>query len=287
LDLVLLKTIHCLILERGLRMLYRFRKVWVITLLGLVIAISSWAEDAAKQPTPAPAATSAPAPAAQNQPATEVKAEQSEDIKSSNTAPQSAPVTQVSDDTNTMNEAYSIQIKNLEEKVNELKERVFRSKARLTLLQETVLMGKIAGAKINLLFSNEMGSSFKIESVSFSLDGTQIFSKINQDGSLENTDVFDILPSSSMVPGNHTISAYLVYRGNGFGLFSYLNQYKFKVKSSYTFYVEEGKITKVKVVAYEKGSLTTDLKDRPAVRFDVEIKPVVEEKKAVPVSSKQ
>jgi len=148
-------------------------------------------------------------------------------------------------------------------------------------------MGKIAGAKINLLFSNEMGSSFKIESVSFSLDGTQIFSKINQDGSLENTDVFDILPSSSMVPGNHTISAYLVYRGNGFGLFSYLNQYKFKVKSSYTFYVEEGKITKVKVVAYEKGSLTTDLKDRPAVRFDVEIKPVVEEKKAVPVSSKQ
>lgn len=286
-DLVLLKTIYCLILERGLRMLYRFRKVWVITLLGLVIAISGWAEDAAKQPTPAPAATSAPAPAAQNQPATEVKAEQSEDIKSSNTAPQSAPATQMSDDTNTMNEAYSIQIKNLEEKVNELKERVFRSKARLTLLQETVLMGKIAGAKINLLFSNEMGSSFKIESVSFSLDGTQIFSKINQDGSLENTDVFDILPSSSMVPGNHTISAYLVYRGNGFGLFSYLNQYKFKVKSSYTFYVEEGKITKVKVVAYEKGSLTTDLKDRPAVRFDVEIKPVVEEKKAVPVSSKQ
>ncbi len=218
---------------------------------------------------------------------TEVRTEQSsDDIKSSDSAYQIAPKAQVGDETGVMSEAYTIQIKNLEEKVNELKERVFRSKARLTLLQETVLMGKISGAKINMVFSNEMGSSFKIESVSFSLDGTQIFSKINQDGALENNDIFEILPSSSMVPGNHTVSVYLVYRGNGFGIFSYLNQYKFKVKSSYTFYVEEGKLTKVKIVAYEKGSLTTDLKDRPAVRFDVEIKPVVEEKKSIPVSSK-
>ncbi len=222
----------------------------------------------------------------QNQPATEVIGEQPDEVKASDTAAKPAANAQQVDNANVMNEAYSIQIKNLEEKVNELKERVFRSKARLTLLQETVLMGKVSGARINLIFNNEMGSSFKIESVSFSLDGTQIFSKVNQDGSLENTDVFEILPSSSMVPGNHTISVYLVYRGNGFGLFSYLNQYKFKIKSSYTFYVEEGKITKVKIVAYEKGSLTTDLKDRPAVRFDVEVKPVVEEKKAAPVSSK-
>lgn len=217
----------------------------------------------------------------------EVKTEQAVDeVKTSDSAPQAAPKAQMGEETNVMSEAYAIQIKNLEEKVNELKERVFRSKARLTLLQETVLMGKITGAKINIVFNNQMGSSFKIESVSFSLDGTQIFSRVNQDGSLENTDIFEILPSSSMVPGNHTINAYLVYRGNGFGLFSYLNQYKFKIKSSHTFYVEEGKITKVKVVAYEKGSLTTDLRDRPAVRFDVEIKPVIEEKKSTPVSSK-
>ncbi|MCX7944657.1 MAG: dihydrolipoamide acetyltransferase [Deltaproteobacteria bacterium] len=222
----------------------------------------------------------------QTQVATDIKAEQPDDVKSSETSSQSASKPQMGDDTNVINEAYTIQIKNLEEKVNELKERVFRSKARLTLLQETVLMGKISGAKMNMVFSNEMGASFKLESMSFSLDGTQIFSKVNQDGSLENTDVFEILPPSSMVPGNHTVSVYLVYRGHGFGLFTYLNQYKFKVKSSYTFYVEEGKITKVKVVAYEKGNLATDLKDRPAVRFDVEIKPVVDEKKSIPVSAK-
>ncbi len=257
-----------------------YKKAFSIAkLLIVIIAVGTFSTVVLAQDVPPKSST-------QGQQSTDVKSEQTDEIKTSDTASQVAPKVQSGDDANVMNEAYTIQIKNLEEKVNELKERVFRSKARLTLLQETVLMGKISGAKINMLFDNEMGSSFKIESVSFSLDGTQIFSKVNQDGSLENTETFEILPSSSMVPGNHTVSVYLVYRGNGFGLFSYLNQYKFKIKSSYTFYVEEGKITKVKVVSYEKGSLTTDLKDRPAVRFDVEIKPVVEENRTTPVSAK-
>lgn len=258
-------------LERGLRMKFN---IPILIILFILLPLMAFAQNTTENK------------ANQNQPVTEVKSEQVDEVKATDTTSKPVSNAQPVDDANVMNEAYSIQIKNLEEKVNELKERVFRSKARLTLLQETVLMGKISGAKINLIFNNEMGSSFRLESISISLDGTQIFSKVNQDGSLESTDMFEILPPSSMVPGNHTVSIYLVYKGNGFGLFSYLNQYKFKVKSSYTFYVEEGKITKVKMVAYEKGSLTTDLKDRPAIRFDVEVKPVVEEKKAPPVSSK-
>ncbi|HEY1908155.1 MAG TPA: dihydrolipoamide acetyltransferase, partial [Myxococcaceae bacterium] len=46
---------------------------------------------------------------------------------------------------------------------------------------------------------------------------------------------------------------------------------KFTVSSSYTFSAEPGKVTTVKVVGYEKGGITTDLKDRPAVRYDVEV----------------
>jgi hypothetical protein len=63
---------------------------------------------------------------------------------------------------------------------------------------------------------------------------------------------------------------YLEYRGNGFGVFNYLNDYRFKVKSSYTLVAEDGKQTTVKIVAFEKGGATADLKDRPAVRYDVE-----------------
>jgi hypothetical protein len=63
----------------------------------------------------------------------------------------------------------------------------------------------------------------------------------------------------------------MVYRGNGYGVFSYLEGYKFKVQSSHTFNAEGGKVTTVKIVGFEKGGLTSDLKDRPAVRYDLEV----------------
>ena len=43
------------------------------------------------------------------------------------------------------------------------------------------------------------------------------------------------------------------------------------MQSSYSFNAEGGKATVVKIVGYENGNLTTDLKDRPAVRYDVEV----------------
>ena len=70
------------------------------------------------------------------------------------------------------------------------------------------------------------------------------------------------------MPGNHTVSVVMVYRGNGFGIFSYLRGYVFTLRSSHTFTAEEGKQVRVKVTGYEKGGLITDLKDRPDIRFE-------------------
>lgn len=74
-----------------------------------------------------------------------------------------------------------------------------------------------------------------------------------------------------MTPGNHQVSVQLVYRGHGYGLFSYLEGYKFRVQSSSAFSVEPGKVTTVKVVGFEKGGMTAELEDRPAVRYDVDV----------------
>ncbi len=56
--------------------------------------------------------------------------------------------------------AYNVKVRDLERKVNELKEQVFRSKARLNLLKETVLHGVIAGARSAIVFKNEMGGMY-------------------------------------------------------------------------------------------------------------------------------
>jgi hypothetical protein len=73
------------------------------------------------------------------------------------------------------------------------------------------------------------------------------------------------------VPGNHNISVQMLFQGQGYGFFSYVKGYKFKVKSSYTFTAEEGKVITVKIVGFERGGITTSLEERPAIRYDIQI----------------
>lgn len=163
--------------------------------------------------------------------------------------------------------AYQMKVTELESRVNALKEKIFRSKTRLAILKESVLSSSIAGAEAQILHRNEMGSSFKLEKVSYSLDGTPIRSLVDQDGNLDDKEELEIL-SGPIVPGNHTVAVVMTYRGNGYGIFSYLKGYVFNLRSSHTFRAEEGKLVQVKVIGYEKGGVTTDLKDRPDVRFE-------------------
>ena len=164
-------------------------------------------------------------------------------------------------------DAYRIKINQLQGRVNSLKEKIFRTKTRLAILKENLLSTSIAGAEARLMHRNEMGSSFNLEKVIYSLDGTPIYSKVDDDGDLDDAKKLQIF-DGPIVPGNHTLSVVMVYRGNGFGIFSYLRGYVFTLRNSHTFHAEEGKRIQVSVVGYEKGGMTTDLKDRPDIRFE-------------------
>jgi hypothetical protein len=161
---------------------------------------------------------------------------------------------------------YTVRLRDLEDRINRLKEQIFRSKARLSLLAETVLDRKIAGSKAVIVFKNEMGGSFRLVKATFLLDGGPIFNKSDEGGNLAERDVISLYDGPVM-PGEHTLSAVLHYRGHGYGIFSYLRGYSFKTRSSRTFTVNEGKAMKLEVVGYEKGGVTTPLEDRPDVRY--------------------
>lgn len=169
----------------------------------------------------------------------------------------------------TADEAFSTRVKTLEEQVVDLKEKIFRTKARLLLLQETVLGGDLSsGARAVIFHRNEMGSQFILESVAYALDGAPIFTKVDANGDLDKREEFEIF-NGRIVPGNHQIAVRMVYRGHGYGIFSYLEGYKFKLQSNQTFNAEGGKVTTVKVVGFEKGGITSDIKDKPAIRYDI------------------
>src|SRR5207237_963177 len=166
--------------------------------------------------------------------------------------------------------AYTVRLRTLEKNVNELKEQIFRTKARINLLKETVLGGVIGASRAIIRHKNEMGSSYRLIQAVYALDGVQIFSKADESGRLSEMGEFDVY-NGAIQPGSHTLSVVMLYQGNGFGVFSYLKGYKFKVRSSYNFVAGEAKTTGITVVGYEKGNLTTDMNDRPQVDFRVNV----------------
>jgi hypothetical protein len=175
-------------------------------------------------------------------------------------------------------DAFDARVETLEGQVDDLKEKVLRTKARLLLLQETVLGGDLSsGAQAVIVQDNEMGAAFQLESVTYALDGAPVFAKLDEKGDLAGSHELQIF-SGRIVPGQHQLAVKLVYKGHGFGVFSYLEGYKFKLISSYAFSVEPGKRTTLKVVGYDKGGITTALKDRPAIRYETKVG--IEEKPA-------
>lgn len=161
---------------------------------------------------------------------------------------------------------YAVRLRDLEQRINELKEQIFRSKARLSLLAETVLQGVVAGAQAVIVHENRMSSSYRLVKAVYALDGARIFSKADEEGSLgerRDLDIYD----GSIVPGEHTVTVNLEYRGNGYGIFSYLKGYRFRVRSNYSFTAPEGKAITIRVVGYEKGGPTAPLEERPAIRY--------------------
>ncbi len=235
---------------------------------GLLAVVALWSVGAQAQtggkgtsPKAAPAAAAA-APA--GAPATTPAAGATTTV----TEPAATPATPPGN-AQTADEAFATRVKTLEEQVVDLKEKIFRTKARLVLLQETVLGGNVTeSARAILYHRNEMGSQFVLESVAYALDGGPIFTKVDNNGDLDKREEFEIF-DGRIVPGNHQIAVRMVWRGSGFGMFSYMEGYKFKLQSSTTFTAEAGKATTVKVVGYDKGNITTEVKDRPGIRYDI------------------
>ncbi len=158
-------------------------------------------------------------------------------------------------------------LRTVEQEVNSLKERVFRSKATLQLLRELVIEGASLGSRLVLWHVDRMGPAYSTESIPYFLDGKNIFAKLDPSGSLNETDEFQVV-DRSLPPGPHSLQVNVGLRGNGYGVFSYLKTYTFKVQSSYTFEIDDGRMTALSVVLDDKGGLVRRFVDRPSVSYE-------------------
>ena len=168
---------------------------------------------------------------------------------------------------------YAVRLRDLEQRVDELKDQIRRSHTRLALLSDTILGGGAAGSRSEVEFKNEMSSAFQLARALFVIDGQVQYNRQDDSGALADQKEIPVY-SGSVPPGDHTIQVALTFQGNGYGVFSYLRGYKFEVKSSHSFTAVEGKTISVIATAFEKGGVTTPLEQRPSVEWQEKLQPL-------------
>jgi hypothetical protein len=162
----------------------------------------------------------------------------------------------------------SVRLRRLEQRVQALKERAWRAKARVGMLKESVLGGGV-GALAQITHKNDMGASYRLVKLVYSLDGVQVFARTDEAAeSLYKTGNFEIF-TGPISPGTHTISVVAVYRGHGYGVFKYLDEFVVQARGTHSFTAGEGKTARVDASGYEKGGPTTPFDKRPAIDFKV------------------
>jgi hypothetical protein len=224
--------------------------------LASVVAIWLAAPSAFSQTTPEPAKPAAAPAAAPATPAASPAAAAPKSTAPKNKAVKSAASSQ-----------YDNKLRELEEKVVGLKERIYKTKTRLLLLKERILNDVIAEAKAIVVHSDEMGPSFKLQRVIYHLDGDKVYYQDENSGKLEGKDRFEVY-SANVLPGNHILSVEMTYRGDS-SVFTYMKDYVFRLRANFTFYATKGKITRVESVGYKKGDITWELTKRPSITFRV------------------
>jgi hypothetical protein len=208
---------------------------------------------------PAAAASSAPtaAPAAPTATATVVPTAPTAAPTAAATAAPAAPADGAT---------YSVRLRDLQQRIDQLKEQIRRSHTRLSLLSDTILSSGAAGSRASIQFENKLSNLFQVTKALVVLDGAVQYNKSDRSGVLGEQKTIPIF-NGSIPPGDHLVQVLVNLRGNGYGVFSYLRGYKFEVRSSHSFTAVEGKSTRLRVIAYEKGGATTPLEERPAVRY--------------------
>jgi hypothetical protein len=162
---------------------------------------------------------------------------------------------------------YHIKLRNLEQKVDALKEQIRRSHTRLSLLSDTILSGASGGAKAVINFDNELSGAWRLVEAVFVLDGAIQYKKSDDTGILNAQREIPIF-EGSIPSGDHTLQVMFTLKGQGFGVFSYMKGIEATVKSSRSFTLSEGKVLELKTTLWEKGGPTTPVDEQPSIRFD-------------------
>lgn len=178
-------------------------------------------------------------------------------------------------------ETYRVRLRDLEQRVDELKEQIRRSHTRLSLLSDTILSGASGGARAEIEFINDLSGAWHVVEAVFVLDGAVQYKKADDTGVLAKQKRIPIF-SGSIPTGDHTLQVLLKLKGHGFGVFSYLRGMEANLTTDHSFTITGGKVIELDVTAWEKGGPTTPVEQQPDIRFGQKMRSAADGPSATP-----
>lgn len=142
-------------------------------------------------------------------------------------------------------------------------EEAFRERTRAALLADSS-PGPIAGVRTRITLESRVDRAFRLIRAALWLDGEALYLR-EADQIDRRIEVFD----GSIIDGDHLLTAALGYRGRGFGIFTYLEGYRFRVSGRCSFTLAQGPPagrSALRVLVVERGSVLAPSGDPPAVR---------------------
>jgi hypothetical protein len=173
-------------------------------------------------------------------------------LAQSNDAPDEPPAAAAPDSTR---EQYIVRQRDLQHRIDELRNDLSGSHAHLEILSESLLGEPLGGARLAIRHENDMGPMFQLERAVFTLDGV----------ALPATASGPTLYNGTLAPGVHTLTIEFDYRGRSLGLFPYLEGYRLRVRGSQSFAIRPGRGLELRVIGYERGGPATPFEQRPDV----------------------
>jgi hypothetical protein len=112
---------------------------------------------------------------------------------------------------------------------------------------------------------SEMGRRYRLVEATIAMDGEQVAHRRAPDGA-ELEREFTAFKGPVM-PGRHAVNVVLVYQGRNAGLFNYLDDYTFRVQSSYAFEAFANRPAVLDVVSKERKGISVPLEQKPTMEI--------------------
>jgi len=144
------------------------------------------------------------------------------------------------------NSIYKEDIKEFDRELDKINKELKQEEKDIAYLKNNLINNEISTSKLIVKLINKDDGFFKITNVKITMNGNVIFKK--SELNKKNITIF----KDSSDPGTYTFNFQFTVEGAGYGIFTYMKSYKYKINQTKVIEVKDIRNTELNLIIYKK-----------------------------------